>query len=58
MGVAEAQKFVHILRSTFNALEVLNKYLLWPDRVEASADSHVLERFVLLWVFVCPLLDL
>jgi len=27
MGVAEAQKFVHTLRSTFNALEVLNKYL-------------------------------
>lgn len=23
MGVAEAQKFVHTLRSTFNALEVL-----------------------------------
>jgi hypothetical protein len=27
MGVAEAQKFVHILRSTFTALEVLHKYL-------------------------------
>lgn len=36
MGVAEAQKFVHTLRSTFNALEVLIMFV-WRGAVVEKA---------------------